>query len=75
MIPGNEDGKIGFLIALMALITLMGSFGAMALMGSSDLLLSVTVGSIFFVGVGHFVLRGGEYRTQMMEEKRKKREE
>ena len=74
MIPGNEDGKIGFLITLAALIGLMISFGLMALTGGSETLMTAALGSAFIALIGHFMLDGAKFRKKMLAEKKKKKE-
>ena len=75
MIPGNEDGKIGFLITLAALLVLVATFAMMALSGESDTLLAVMVGSGLVALVGHFMLDGGRFRKNMLAEKKKKKDQ
>ena len=73
VISEKDDGKLGFLMALAALIVLMGSFGAMALRGSSDTLLTVMVCAMGFAVIGHFLLGGAEYRKEMIAKKKTKK--
>lgn len=73
MIPGNEDGKIGFIITLAALLVLAATFGIMALRGDSETLLAVMVGSGFAAFIGHFMLDGAKFRKNMLAEKKEEK--
>lgn len=75
MSPESSEGRIGFLLTLACLVALAFSFAAMALKGSSDLLLSIMGAAMILAFTGHFVLGGGDFRRQMLEEKKKKRKE
>ncbi len=70
MFPGNEDGKIGFIVTLIAMLLLGGSFARTAFTGA-DFSLEVTVGAVAAMLAGHFMLGGGEFRKKMIEEKKK----
>ena len=68
-----EDGKAGFLLTLMALLVMTGTFAAMALTGNTERLLPVTIASMITAAAGHFMLGGAEYRSKMLEVRKKRK--
>lgn len=74
MISETDDGKLGFVLTVAALLAVVGSFGTMAFRGSSDVLLTVIFCSLVIAAMGHFLLGGAEFREQMLEDKRNNRQ-
>jgi hypothetical protein len=70
-----DDGKFGFTLTLIALLVLCVTFASTALTGGSDQHLQVMAVSGFAAVVGHFFLGGGQYRRQMLEARRRKKDE
>lgn len=67
----EDDGKSGFVITLVALLVMTGTFGAMAFRGTSDTGLFVLLLSMTIAAVGHLLLGGAEFRKQMLADRKK----
>lgn len=75
MKSNQDEGKWGFLMALISMIVLVFSFATTALGSGSPTLNKVIIIAVFAGLSGHFVLGGAEYRAQIIAKKRKAREE
>lgn len=72
MYPGSEDGKLGFVIALISLVVLAFSFAIMMVSGGGLVLQRIILAAFVAGLTGHFVLGGAEYRAKMIAERKKK---
>lgn len=74
MSSGIDDGKVGFLLTVLAMLVLVGTLAMLATTGASDKLLSLMFASIIVAAAGHFMLGGGEFRKKMIADKKRRRE-